>query len=195
MNLSEEDLIVRLKSNDREAYNYIFRTYYMELYYIALKYLDNTEEAKDLVQSTFIKIWEKRLSLIAGQSIKPYLFTIHKNNCLDKLKNKNSKINKFSVRELDATDQVGHLSGPPDENLIVEELEYKIIKAISLLPERCRIIFEYSRFHELTYGEIAQKLSISIKTVENQMSIALDKLRTHLVDILPLFILFLIRNF
>ena len=62
MDFVEEDLISRLKANDQEAYNHIFLTYYMELYYIALKYLDDTEDAKDMVQSTFIKIWEKGLT-------------------------------------------------------------------------------------------------------------------------------------
>ena len=123
------------------------------------------------------------------------MFTIHKNNCLDKIKNKKSLINKFSIRELNENDEQEYQNGLPDENLIAKELEYKIIKAISLLPEKCRIIFEYSRFHDLTYLEIAQKLNISKKTVESQMSIALDKLRTLLIEILPLLILFLTRDF
>lgn len=188
MNSLEKDLIARLKSDDREAYNFIFLTYYMELYYIALKYLNDTDEAKDLVQSTFIKIWEKRSSLIVNQSIKPFLFTVHKNNCLDKIKYINSNRNKFFVRESGIKEYQDYQDDAPDEMLIAEELEFKIVKAISLLPERCRIIFEFSRFHELTYKEIANKLNISVKTVENQMTIALDKLRNQLVDILTLFI-------
>lgn len=181
MDLEEKDLITQLKSNDREAYNKLFLSYYMELYYLALKYIDDSEEAKDLVQSTFIKIWEKRSALKAYQDIKPYLFTILKNKCLDKLKNKKSISTKFHSRELDVTDQDRHQTGPPDENLIAQEMEFRIIHAISRLPEKCRIIFEYSRFQHLTYGEIAQKLQISIKTVESQMSFALDRLRTQLI--------------
>ncbi|NJO67926.1 MAG: hypothetical protein HC830_00405 [Bacteroidetes bacterium] len=74
MEIKGRDFIQRLKSDDREAYNYLFLKYYMQLFYIALKYLEETEDAKDMVQSTFIKLWESKADLMPDQDIKPYLF-------------------------------------------------------------------------------------------------------------------------
>ncbi|NJO67927.1 MAG: sigma-70 family RNA polymerase sigma factor [Bacteroidetes bacterium] len=105
---------------------------------------------------------------------------------IDRLKNKKNTLHKNTVSDFDIAVRDKPQSGTADDNLIAQELEYKIIKAISKLPERCRIIFEYSRFRNYTYPEIALKLNISVKTVETQMSIALDKLRMQLADLLPI---------
>jgi RNA polymerase sigma-70 factor, ECF subfamily len=184
MDISEYHLILLLKNNDKEAYKFIFRSYYLELYYLALKYIPIQDDAKDLTQSTFIKLWENRSKLLDDKPLKPFLFTIHKHNCLDFLKNKINQKTKVSVDFLSELE-----SSTPLETIALKELEYRIMEAIASLPPKCRQIFEYSRFKELKYTEIAHKLNISVKTVENQMSIALDKLRTKLIDYLPLLII------
>jgi RNA polymerase sigma-70 factor, ECF subfamily len=182
MTIGENYLINGLKDNNKEAYTLIFRTYYRELLYIAVKYTQNQDEAKDLVQSTFIKFWSHRLDLDENKPVKPYLWTIHRNNCLDWVKHNNIE-EKYNANpgNFENSDPI-----TPYEQLIFNNLEYKILEAISELPEKCRIIFEYSRFEGLKYIEIAEKLNISVKTVENQISNALDKLRKKLSDFLIL---------
>ncbi|MDP4209409.1 MAG: RNA polymerase sigma-70 factor [Bacteroidota bacterium] len=188
MNLPDYYLILNFKNNDRQANEFIFRTYYKELFYIAIKYLGNPDEAKDLVQSSFVKLWENREHLQEDKPLKPYLLTIHKNNCLDSIKRK--KLNTQTLSEtISATDKYSL-----EEQLISNELEYKIIESVSLLPPKCKTIFEMSRYEGLKNVEIAEKLNISIKTVENQMTIALEKLRKSLIDYLIISLLF-ITNF
>lgn len=190
MESSFNSLILKLKNNERDAFAFVFRSYYRELYYLAFKIIQNAEDARDITQSTFIKFWENRSKLLEGKSVKPLLFVMQKNNCLDYIKSNKHKI--FQV---------------PDENipdfgieqaydrLVTQELEYKIIEAISELPPKCRQIFELSRFFELKYSEIAVKLNISVKTVENQMGIALERLRISLAEYLPLIIFLFCKIF
>lgn len=177
----------QLKNDNREAYRYIFRTYYPELYSIAFRYANHKEDAKDLVQSTFIKLWEKRKELIETKPLEGFLFTIHKNNCLDYL-----RLRKIKTQYLPGDPTFDTDIKTPIDQILSKELEIRINKAILDLPPKCREIFECSRFKGMKYAEIAQKLNLSVKTIEVQMSIALDKLRKTLIDYLPLFfILFL----
>lgn len=186
MESSGNFLTNQLKANNKEAYDFIFRSYYMELYYLALKYTLHVDDAKDLTQATFIKFWESRAKLMADKPVKPLLFIIHRNNCLDYLKFKNN--HKQSLLN---DSVVAHDSDTPFDKIVSSELEFKIIETISELPPKCKEIFELSRFNGLKYAEIAQKLNISVKTVESQMGLAIKKLRGALVDYLPLlFILF-----
>lgn len=175
MEVSGYNIVNQLKHDNNDAYKYLFRTFYLDLYYRAIKYTCHKEDAKDLVQSTFIKIWEKRKDLKENLPIEPLLYTIHKNNCLDYLRTRKLKVN-YTPNE----SSVDTNTQTPFDQVVSKELEIKIGKAVAELPEKCRQIFEYSRYDELKYAEIATKLNISVKTVENQISIALDKLRKML---------------
>jgi RNA polymerase sigma-70 factor (ECF subfamily) len=184
MDLSDYHLVQLLKNDDKEAYKLIFINYYRELYYLALKFIKIHDDANDITQMSFIKFWENRLRLDDDKPFKPFLFTIHKNNCLDYLKKKENQLTKLSleaVAELETAEL-------PDS---IADLEVRIFEAIATLPPKCRQIFEYSRFKNLKYAEIAEKLNISVKTVENQITIAIQKLRLQLIDYLPLMIIFL----
>jgi RNA polymerase sigma-70 factor (ECF subfamily) len=183
-------LIEKLKNNEKDAFAFVFRSYYRELYYLAFKIIHNAEDARDITQTTFIKFWESRQKLIDGMPLKPFLFIIQRNNCLDFIK---SRRNKFSPIPADSIpDQ--KIESSFDE-IIAKELEFKIVEAVSELPLKCRQIFELSRYAGLKYSEIASKLNISVKTVENQMSIALDKLRNSLADYLPIIFFFFCKIF
>ena len=187
MDVEEHNIVSRLKNDDCEAYKVIFRTYYPDLYNRAYKYTLNKEDAKDLVQSTYIKLWLKRKELIDDKPVEPLLFTIHKNNCLDYI-----KLRKTSTSYLPGDPLVDADTETPLDQYVSGELEVKINRIISELPLKCRQIFEYSRNNELKYAEIAKKLNISVKTVEHQISIALNRLRKKLVEYIPLLILWLV---
>ncbi|MBN1790003.1 MAG: RNA polymerase sigma-70 factor [Bacteroidales bacterium] len=179
MKVSGYNIVSQLKNDDNDAYKYLFRTFYLDLYHRAFKYTCHKEDAKDLVQSTFIKVWEKRKDLLEDRPIEPLLYTIHRNNCLDYIRTRKTKINYMPNDPSVDTDMQ-----TPFDQVVSRELEMKIDKAVAELPVKCRQIFEYSRYNDLKYAEIATKLSISVKTVENQISIALDKLRKLLVECL-----------
>jgi len=191
MESAEYHIISLLKNNDKEAYKFIFRTYYTELYYIALKYVKDKEDAKDMVQTAFIKIWQNRQSLSETQPVKPYLFTILKNTCLDALKAKKMATVLLTGNE-NTTGIEQSFNATPEDIVLKDDLQYRFIQAISELPPRCRIIFELSRLDGLKNTEIAEKLGVSLKAVENQITIALDKLKTKLKNFLLFFLLFVL---
>jgi RNA polymerase sigma-70 factor (ECF subfamily) len=183
MEVEEINIVSRLKNDDCDAYKVVFRTFYPDLYNRAYKYTFNKEDAKDLVQSTFIKLWLKRKELIDDKPVEPLLFTIHKNNCLDYL-----KLRKASISYLAGDPLIDIYTETPLDQYVSGELEVKIDRIISDLPSKCREIFEFSRNKGLKYAEIAEKLNISVKTVEHQISIALDRLRKKLIEYMPLLI-------
>ena len=119
------------------------------------------------MHQVFINLWEKRATLDLSTSLKSYLFTSVHNRSLNVIRDRK----KFSSAE------VPDVAGEWDVSAQIEsmELEAKIREAIDFLPEKCREVFELNRFEGLKYSEIAARLGISVKTVENQMSKALKK--------------------
>ena len=136
--------------------------------------------AEDLAQDVFVRLWEKRESLNITSSIGAYLRRMAINEGISHLR-KNKKV---SFEEFDKSQHADVVMSAEDAYL-GQELKHKIQSAIDTLPPRCRIIFQLSRHEELTYKEIAQKLDISVKTVENQMGKALKILRELLKNDLP----------
>lgn len=174
-----------IRSGEISSFEMLFKTHYSPLCRFAMSYLQDPEEAEEIVQATFIGFWEKRESIEIETSLKSYLFRSVRNACLNELK-------RQKVRQLHAESVVREgepISEPSDRIAIKKELETKIQEAIQLLPEQCRLIFKMSRFEELKYQEIADQLGLSIKTVENQMGKALKIMREQLKEYLPLIII------
>lgn len=136
------------------------------------------DEAEDLVQQTFIKLWERRTQLDVAWSLKAYLYKTVHNACLNRIRSKQvqSKYLEFNALQLNT------MHTQPDDTS--PELTERLQKAMDLLPPQCRLIFELSRFEDLKYREIADQLGISIKTVETQMGKALRLMRLQLADYL-----------
>lgn len=172
---------------DITAFEMLFRTYYQPLCHYAYSFLQDREDAEEIVQSTFLLIWEKRETLAIRNSVKPYLYAMVRNACLNVIKHE--KIRQRHAGEEMALGDRGH--DTVTHAVISNELEYRIKEAMEELPEQCRMVFKLSRFEELKYSEIAEQLNISIKTVENHMGKALRIMRERLKDYLPLVIVFL----
>jgi RNA polymerase sigma-70 factor, ECF subfamily len=176
-----------LTVGDITAFEMLFRTYYQPLCNYAFTFLQDREDAEEIVQSTFILVWEKRDTLAIRTSIKPYLYAMVRNACLNVIKHEKIK-QKYAVEELALADRsqedVAHA-------IASHELEYRIKIAMDALPEQCRMVFKLSRFEELKYAEIADQLNISVKTVENHMGKALKIMREQLKDYLPLIMVLL----
>lgn len=162
-------------------------TYYPRMIRFARQYVLLEEDAENIVQDIFLILWEKRDVLDIRVSLVPYLFTLVKNKCLDFVRHKTvceEFANEWKVKRA-ALEQLNY-SFTSDE-----DIEKLVASAIESLPERCREIFIKSRIEGRKYKEIAEELDLSVNTVENQMSIALRKLRLELKDYLPLLIFLL----
>jgi RNA polymerase sigma-70 factor (ECF subfamily) len=145
----------------------------------------NSKVAEDIVQDLFITLWLKNKNINISTSLKNYLFTSVKNRSIDYLKREKTKSKR--ILNLRQTTE-------PVENLSVlwmaeAELEKLVEFCLEKLPPRCREIFKLSRFYGYKNHEIADKLGISKRTVELQISNALKSLRIHLKPHLPLFLL------
>ena len=157
----------------------VFRTYYNLLCNYAFTFTKDADASEDLVQDLFIKIWEQRRGLLKEASIRYYLFTAVRNNCITWLRRE----------KLSATIQLtGYetmaVTMDYREEMAGEERDRKFLleQAIAQLPPKCKEIFLLSRFGKLSYKEIATNLDISPKTVENQLGKALKLLRAFLKE-------------
>lgn len=168
-----------LRHGDEAAYDAVFRQWYEPLCHYACRLADgDMDEAEDLVQQAFVKLWEYRNQLQVTWSLKAYLYKTVHNACLNRLRSRavQSKYLEFNAQQLET------MHTPPDDTS--PELLERFQRAMDALPPQCRHIFELSRFEALKYREIAEQLGISIKTVETQMGKALRVLRLQLADYL-----------
>lgn len=169
---------------DRNAFEIVFRSYYSELCSFALRYVQNKDEAEGLVQDLFCYLWENLDRLVIKTSLKSYLYQAVRNRAFNRFKHEHVKSDHQSHLERTSTPAL-------DSSKVLEakELQGIIDQSINALPQKCREVFELSRYQGLKYKEIAEQLGISIKTVENQMGKALKHLRSELSDYLPLAII------
>lgn len=174
----EEDEIKGLLKSDREvAIASLYDTYYPLLYKTAYYVVKDQEEAKDLVQELFVKLWSSPEQLSSVLNYKYYLTTLVKNLALDSLrKTSNAKKTKESYLSLQ-WDPSYHMEAKNDG---LDELKLDIERFVSELPPKCRLIFALNRFEGLTNSEIADYLDLSPRTVEKQISIALRTLRAQM---------------
>ncbi len=173
----------RLKAGDIKALEMLYNEHYKPLCHFAQRFVFNLDTSREIVQDVFVCIWEKRASLPSEVSLKNYLYTSVRNKSIDYLKHlkveneyKKKRIKEVLLYENNSVNTFDH----PLDGLITKELEVAIKDAIESLPDKCREIFELSRFKGFKYREIAKELNISIKTVETQMSRAIESLRKKL---------------
>lgn len=166
----------QLQEGNRKMFNQFFTEYYINLCRFAYTYVKDNDTAEEIVQEIFISIWEQRKNFQINTSIRSFLYTSVKNRALNYIRNEKTRSKHEDEFAKEQASRVTHIVDFCER----EELTYVIDEAVNELPEQCRLIFDLSRNQSLTYKEIAQKLDISPKTVENQMGIALKKLRSKL---------------
>lgn len=183
---SENDLFVtRLTQGDAKAFECLFRLYYTRLTLFANRFLNNIAASEEIVSDIFVTLWENGHEINFTGNVSSYLFRSVKNKCLNYLKHQ--KIENLYVNYLQKQHLLEETLSTAESPYLEKEMALQISTALESLPEKCREIFMMSRFDHMKYKEIANKLSLSPKTVERQISIALDKLRSLLRHVTYLF--------
>jgi RNA polymerase sigma-70 factor (ECF subfamily) len=168
----------------------LFREHFAGLCYFSRKYTGDLDSAREIVHSVFIRIWENRLEFDWDKPAKSYLFTSVYNRSMNFIRDNK----KFLSHEEAASRNLVIDETVYSDNLETAELEDRIKSALRRLPEKCREVFELSRFEGKRYAEIATHLNISVKTVETQMSKALAILKEELKDYLTVLLVLLLKN-
>jgi len=169
--IKDIELIERIRQDDRLAFRMLFDRHYEFLLQAVMNITKDRNLSKDVGQEVFLELWKKRQSIQIKSSVKSYLHRSMINRTLNLIKSRKLKYQEpESLPETPSTDNL-------HQKLEVKQLQQLINEAIDDLPERCRMIFTLCRLEGLSHKEIAQKLDISTKTVENQMTKALKILR------------------
>ena len=187
MEFQDEQIALLLSKRDEAAFEQVFKTHYKNLHAYAFTILKDEDEAEEMVQQVFFKLWERSEHLSFSGSIAAYLYRAVHNESLNFIKHQKVK----AGHQLHVAYSMKNKSEQAQPKMIRKELENKFREALNELPEQCRTVFQLSRFEDMKYKEIADKLDISVKTVENHMGKALKLLRTKLVDFLPLLLILL----
>jgi RNA polymerase sigma-70 factor (ECF subfamily) len=174
--LSEIELIILIRDGDIRAFNEFYKRNWRALYQMAYRSTCSQEDAKDLVQTVFINLWNGRTSLQANRYNASYLFMILKNNIINFYKQDTARRKRLEkLLQLDADSQYTN-----EDNLIAKELSVVIDGEIRELPRKMQEVFILSRQQNLSVNEISETLNITPRTVKNQLSNALKILRTKL---------------
>jgi RNA polymerase sigma-70 factor (ECF subfamily) len=163
-------LLSRIKTGDNRALDCLFTKYYTPLCRFASFFTSRADLAEEIVADVFFKIWEKRESLNIEKNLRSYLFTATRHTCINYMKQEKQAMEELSEDIVEGT------PGPEDE-LLFHELESRVSELINFLPQKRKAIFQLNRFEGFTYNEIAEILSLSAKTVENQMGKAIKQLK------------------
>lgn len=173
-----ESLFTRVREDDYEAFQIIFRVSYRRLCAYSKQMVSSPELAEEIVDDVFCNLWQNRKKIHIASSFQSYLNTSVRNRSLDCLR----KLKREKIFQLDKAERVPCGQSIATESLVYEELRVQIERAVTRLPEQCRIIFRMSREQDLSYKEIACRLNISVKTVDTQIGRALRSVRQFMAD-------------
>ncbi len=190
MEITDKQIVNLFKERNEAAFEQVFKANFKNLQAYAATIVHDMQTAEEMVQQVFFKIWERTDNLHIEASLSAYLYkAVYNESCNYlkhlKVKRTHQQHTTYTMRNI-STEKAS-------KKLLTSELEKQISVALSELPEQCRTVFQLSRFETLKYQQIADKLNISIKTVEAHMGKALKLMRIKLVDYLPF--LFVIINF
>lgn len=172
----ESRWVVDLKNDSHVAFKELFNRYKMKLYYFALSYLNDSTESEEVVQAVFVRLWENRSTLDETMSVKGFIYKSTVNACLNSLKKKAIR-NRYLEKEMLSSDEDRDRS---HDLIFYKELKQQIETILATLPPQQQQIFLLSRFEGLTNAEIAERLTLSVRTIENQIYRALKVIKANL---------------
>lgn len=182
-NQTDRDLLERLRNRDAQAFEMIYQSHWLSLYRVSCKILENESVAKDIIQDVFVSLWEKapHHQIL---NIKAYLTQAVKYSCFMHLRS--GAISQKHLTRINAL----LVSSSTEDEYDLKELQLNINESIQALPEKCREVFQLSRFEYMSNKKIAEHLNISPKTVENQITKAIRLIRLSVNKTTLLFFLF-----
>jgi RNA polymerase sigma-70 factor, ECF subfamily len=188
MDLTYTDATSLNRDHEKE-FEKVFKSHFKSLHAYACTILHDDVMAEEMVQNVFCRLWEKSNQIEIRESVSGYLYRSVYHESLNYLKHLKVRdaYQTYAINRMENTNDASH-------QLELKELESRLDAALKDLPEKCRTIFQMSRFEELKYQEIADRLELPVKTIENQMGKALRLLRVKLVDFLPASVLFMLLS-
>lgn len=176
--IRDAEIIGRIRQGDKQQFESLFRSSYVSLVRYARTIVKDPDTSEEIVQDLFFRLWQDKDKIKIDSSLNGYLFRAVHNKCLH-------WIEHVRIVEKHAGEMSAKTAGNPDtpeEILHLKELQAKIARILERLPERCGRIFCMNRFEGLKYAEIAEKMSVSVKTVEADMGKALKEFRKALIE-------------
>ena len=181
------NLVKQLAGGSKEAFTQLYSLYSASIYGFALRLTKSTVDTEDILQETFIRIWDNRTKISADASFKSYLFQITYNLVIDHFR---KQINSVDFENFIGSDYYQQVSeNNTEQQITLEEYRRLIAQSVAKLTPRQQEIFRMSREEELSAREIGERLGISDKTVNNQISLILATLKA---DLLLIFLFYVI---
>lgn len=182
----QAQLVARLRAGDAASFTEIYRLYAEKLVNYTFNILQDKDTCRDIIHDIFLSLWLNRQALDITNTLEAYLYGAARLKVFE-------TIRKGKVREGVFQEIERRIWGEPVADSLLEqrELQSRLASAISDLPEKAREVYRLSREGHLSHRQIAERLGISDRTVENHLAAALKKIRAGLSDLLPLIILFL----
>lgn len=179
---------LELKKGNPEAFKEVFRLLYPRLKGYCKLFVSDENEAEDIIQESFITLWEKRANVDASQRIESLLFVMVRNRCLNFLKNTKLNSEKISIENLNVAElqylyQLDLVKR--EEKSLEEMLIVSFQEAVNKLPDKMKMVFVKCKLEGLKQTEVADELGISIKMVEKQISKAKKQIREQLLKKYP----------
>ncbi|WP_316838219.1 RNA polymerase sigma-70 factor [Pedobacter nutrimenti] len=173
---SDADLFAKLNERNEYAFAQVFREYYAALCYYASKFVFDKQEAEDIVEEVFEKLWSKDLEITNARHLRSYLYMATKRVSLDHLR----KSDHSKERQMNFATEIGDQEPSHINEIIRTEVLKEIYLAIQNLPEQCSKIVSMSYIEGFKNEEIAEKMGLSVQTIKNQKTRGLTILRTKL---------------
>ena len=181
---NEQEILKRVSEGDARAFRTLYMHYYNRLFNFAMLFLHSEAACEDVIGDVFFVLWKDRSMLTAIPNFHPYIYQAVRNGCLNVLKSGYiSKRDDISEAEF----EISIATQNPLDELSYKELHHAVRLAISLLPERCRIIFRMAKEDEMNHREIAEALNVKLCTVERQLLIAKAKIKEAIKPFLEKF--------
>jgi len=164
---------LKLKHSDEKFFRELLNLYFLKLKRFADSYLKNEELAEEVVMDVFLKLWERRSKINSIQNLKAYLYISVRNTCHNYLR----KERKIKFDTLDNVQvRLSRYENTPEGDLISEEMLNKLNCIIESLPSKCKMIFKLLREDGLSRKDTAKVLGLSVKTIDNQVALAVRKI-------------------
>jgi RNA polymerase sigma-70 factor, ECF subfamily len=192
MNHADQKLITGIHAGDLEAFEELYRHYYVYLCLIAEHIVGNPSDAEEIVSDVFVRLWKNKDKTEITFSVKGYLVKAVHNTSLNYLEQSRFKLGLTDSIDSSDYQLFAWESDYPLGQLYEQDIRNILEHGINELPDACREIFLLSRNDNMKYNDIAAKLGISVNTVKTQLKIALSRLRYNLKDYLILILFFLV---